>query len=130
MIHNISIQTSPKNKVPEKLRPALDYIHENLDQVPSIEEMSRLCSLSPSYFSRTFRKAMDESFVGYVNRIKIERAVEMLKTGNKSVNYIAAKLGYTDASYFIKVFKRYTGTTPLAYRRRGPVSEPLQRIAI
>ncbi len=130
MIHPISTQASIKNKLPEKLRPALDYIHENLDQVPSIEEMSQLCKLSPSYFSRTFRKTMDESFVGYVNRVKIERAVEMLKSDNKSVNFIAAKLGYTDASYFIKVFKRYTGTTPLAYRRRGPHSAVGQRMAI
>ena len=106
-------------KVPEKLRPALEYIHNNLDKVPSIEEMSKLSGLSPSYFSRTFRKAMDENFVSYVNRVKIERAVDLLKNGNKSINAIADGLGYTDASYFIKVFKRYTGTTPLSYRRRG-----------
>ena len=106
-------------KVPEKLRPALEYIHNNLDKVPSIEEMSKLSGLSPSYFSRTFRKAMDENFVSYVNRIKIEHAVDLLKNGNKSINAIADGLGYTDASYFIKVFKRYTGTTPLSYRRRG-----------
>ena len=106
-------------KVPERLRPALEYIHNNLDKVPSIEEMSKLSGFSPSYFSRSFRKAMDENFVSYVNRIKIEHAVDMLKNGNKSINTIAEDLGYTDASYFIKVFKRYTGTTPLSYRRRG-----------
>lgn len=115
-----TVNTAAKTKkVPEKLRPALEYIHENLDKVPSIEEMSQLSGLSPSYFSRTFRKTMDENFVSYVNRIKVEKAVEMLKTGNKSINTIAEMLGYTDASYFIKVFKRYTGTTPLAFRRRG-----------
>ena len=106
-------------KVPEKLRPAVEYIHNNLDKVPSIEEMSKLSGFSPSYFSRSFRKAMDENFVSYVNRIKIEHAVDLLKNGNKSINTIAEELGYTDASYFIKVFKRYTGSTPLAYRRRG-----------
>lgn len=115
-----TVNTAAKTKkVPEKLRPALEYIHENLDKVPSIEEMSQLSGMSPSYFSRTFRKTMDENFVSYVNRIKVEKAVEMLKTGNKSINTIAEMLGYTDASYFIKVFKRYTGTTPLAFRRRG-----------
>lgn len=117
-------------KVPEKLRPALEYIHDNLDKVPSIEEMSKLTGLSPSYFSRTFRKTMDENFVGYVNRIKVEKAVEMLKTGNKSINTIAEMLGYTDASYFIKVFKRYTGTTPLAFRRRGSKFDSFHEIII
>ena len=111
--------SSGTKKIPEKLRPALEYIHDNLDKVPSIEEMSRLSGLSPSYFSRTFRKVMDENFVSYVNRIKVERAVDLLKNGNKSINVIAEMLGYTDASYFIKVFKRYTGTTPLSFRRRG-----------
>ena len=111
--------TAGTKKIPEKLRPALEYIHDNLDKVPSIEEMSQLSSLSPSYFSRTFRKVMDENFVSYVNRIKVERAVDLLRNGNKSINVIAEMLGYTDASYFIKVFKRYTGTTPLSFRRRG-----------
>ncbi len=119
-----------QRKIPEKLRPALEYIHENLDKVPSIEEMSRLTGLSPSYFSRSFRKTMDENFVSYVNRIKVEKAVEMLKTGNKSINAIAEMLGYTDASYFIKVFKRYTGTTPLAFRRRGSKFDSFHDIAL
>ena len=85
--------TANTKKVPEKLRPALEYIHENLDKVPSIEEMSQISGLSPSYFSRTFRKVMDENFVSYVNRIKVEKAVEMLKTGNKSINAIAEMRG-------------------------------------
>ena len=126
-----TVNTSANNKkIPEKLRVAVEYIHENLDKVPSIEEMSQLTGLSPSYFSRTFRKAMDENFVSYVNRIKVEKAVEMLKTGNKSINVIAEMLGYTDASYFIKVFKRYTGTTPLAYRRRGSKFDRFHDIVI
>ena len=126
-----TVNTSANNKkIPEKLRVAVEYIHENLDKVPSIEEMSQLTGLSPSYFSRTFRKAMDENFVSYVNRIKVEKAVEMLKTGNKSINVIAEMLGYTDASYFIKVFKRYTGTTPLAYRRRGSKFDRFHYIVI
>lgn len=116
---NIGSTAAKTRKVPEKLRPALEYIHDNLDKVPSIEQMSKLTGFSPSYFSRSFRKVMDENFVNYVNRIKIEHAVEMLKNGNKSINTIAEELGYTDASYFIKVFKRYTGTTPLSFRRRG-----------
>ncbi len=116
---NSGSNASKSQKLPEKLRPALDYIHNNLDKVPSIEEMSKLTGFSPSYFSRTFRKAMDENFVSYVNRVKIEYSIELLKTSNKSINTIAEELGYTDASYFIKVFKRYAGTTPLAFRRKG-----------
>ncbi len=116
---NSSISPDTNQKLPEKLRPALDYIHNNLDKVPSIEEMSKLTGFSPSYFSRTFRKIMGENFVSYVNRVKIEYSIELLKTSSKSINTLAEELGYTDASYFIKVFKRYAGTTPLSFRRRG-----------
>ena len=62
---------------------------------------------------------MGENFVSYVNRTKVEYSIELLKNSNKSINTLAEELGYTDASYFIKVFKRYAGTTPLSFRRRG-----------
>ncbi|MBQ7896506.1 MAG: helix-turn-helix domain-containing protein, partial [Oscillospiraceae bacterium] len=101
------------------LQNLLDYIDTHYIENITLEYAADRMNFSPSYFSRSFRKAMDENFVSYVNRIKIEHAVDMLKNGNKSINTIAEDLGYTDASYFIKVFKRYTGTTPLSYRRRG-----------
>ena len=73
--------------------------------------------MSPRYFSRLFRRELGENFINYVNRKKIQWAKERLRTSNDSVVQIAQELGYMDSSYFISVFKKFEGITPLVYRQ-------------
>lgn len=97
--------------------PAAAYVHNHRQEMVTMNEMARLCHLSPSYFSRLFRREMGENFINYVNRIKVQWAKERLRSSNDSVVQIAQELGYMDSSYFISVFKKFEGTTPLAYRQ-------------
>lgn len=97
--------------------PAVAYVHNHRQEMVTMNDMARLCHLSPSYFSRLFRREMGENFINYVNRIKVQWAKERLHSSNDSVVQIAQELGYMDSSYFISVFKKFEGTTPLAYRQ-------------
>lgn len=97
--------------------PAVDYVNSHRHEMVAMKDMARLCHLSPSYFSRLFRKELGENFVSYVNRKKVQWAKERLRSSNDSVVQIAQELGYMDSSYFISVFKRFEGTTPLVYRQ-------------
>ena len=97
--------------------PAVAYVHSHRQEMVTMNDMARLCHLSPSYFSRLFRREMGENFINYVNRIKVQWAKERLRSSNDSVVQIAQELGYMDSSYFISVFKKFEGTTPLAYRQ-------------
>ena len=97
--------------------PAVAYVHNHRQEMVTMNDMARLCHLSPSYFSRLFRREMGENFINYVNRIKVQWAKERLRSSNDSVVQIAQELGYMDSSYFISVFKKFEGTTPLAYRQ-------------
>ena len=97
--------------------PAVAYVHNHRQEMVTMNDMARLCHLSPSYFSRLFRREMGENFINYVNRIKVQWAKERLRSSNDSVVEIAQELGYMDSSYFISVFKKFEGTTPLAYRQ-------------
>ena len=97
--------------------PAVAYVHNHRQEMVTMNDMARLCHLSPSYFSRLFRREMGENFINYVNRIKVQWAKERLRNSNDSVVQIAQELGYMDSSYFISVFKKFEGTTPLAYRQ-------------
>lgn len=97
--------------------PAVDYVNSHRREMVAMKDMARLCHLSPSYFSRLFRKELGENFVSYVNRKKVQWAKERLRSSNDSVVQIAQELGYMDSSYFISVFKRFEGTTPLVYRQ-------------
>ncbi len=97
--------------------PAVLYVDAHLNELISMQEMAELCHLSRSYFSRLFRQEVGENFVDYVNRRKVSRAKELLRTSAKSVGAIAGELGFVDTSYFVKLFKRFEGITPLSYRK-------------
>lgn len=97
--------------------PAVAYVKNHKHEMVTMNEMAKLCHLSPSYFSRLFRRELGENFINYVNRQKMQWAKERLRSSNDSVVQIAQELGYLDSSYFISVFKKFEGTTPLVYRQ-------------
>lgn len=97
--------------------PAVLYIREHPREMISMNQMADLCHLSPGYFSRLFKHELDENFTDYMNRTKVELAKEMLSSTDSNVTLIATELGFQDASYFVKVFKKYQGITPTAYRK-------------
>lgn len=97
--------------------PAVSYVDAHRDQMISMRDMASLCHLSPSYFSRLFLRELGENYTDWVNRRKMGWAKEMLRESGVSVTSIAADLGYVDTSYFIKVFKKFEGITPLVYRQ-------------
>lgn len=97
--------------------PAVAYVNNHQHEMVTMNNMAQLCHLSPSYFSRLFRRELGENFINYVNRQKVQWAKERLRETNDSVNQIALDLGYMDSSYFINVFKKFEGITPLVYRQ-------------
>lgn len=97
--------------------PAVVYIEEHLHEIIPMHEMASLCHLSRSYFSRLFQHDIGENYTDYVNRRKVERAKELLRSTPDSVSAIASALGFLDVSYFVKLFKRFEGVTPLTYRK-------------
>lgn len=100
----------------EVLRPAFEYIYSNRDIFPAQPDMARLCHLSPSYFSRLFRRETGVAFSQYIAGLKIEWAKELLLDSSLSVTNISDSLGYSSPSYFIKSFKEREHLTPHAYR--------------
>lgn len=118
---------SSKGKVEEKvesvepdniiLRPALEFIQNNYNMVINLDDMASLCNISSSYFSKLFKKSIGDNFANYINKIRIQKAKELLKTTNTPILNIAIDLGFDDCGYFIKVFKKLEGLTPSVYRR-------------
>ncbi len=97
--------------------PAVEYVRSHMQEMVKMVDMAHLCHLSLSYFSRVFHRELGESFINWMNRQKVEEAKLRLRTGNETVNQIALELGYMDSSYFINVFRRFEGITPLVYRQ-------------
>ena len=82
----------------------------------SIPEIAALCNVSEGYFRRLFKEYSGLSPSDYRLRHIIKRAMLLLKYENMTVSEIAESLSFTTSAYFIKTFRRMTGTTPFKYR--------------
>ncbi len=100
------------------LQSAMAYMHENLHRDISRDEAAEVAHLSPAHFSRIFKKEMKESFTDMLNRMRIDRAAELLARTDRSLCVVALDCGFKDQSYFTKVFRKYSGRTPREYRMR------------
>lgn len=99
------------------LYPAITYMNTHPRETFSMKAMAELCHLSDSYFSRLFLKEMGENFLTWVNRNKIERSKKLLRETNLNISQVAAEIGYSDTSHYIRLFKRFEGVTPTVYRQ-------------
>ncbi|HIW21777.1 MAG TPA: PocR ligand-binding domain-containing protein [Candidatus Dorea intestinavium] len=100
----------------ELILKAFNYIKEHQEESPSLEKIAKYCHVSTSYLSRLFSKEVGESYTSFTSRLKTEWAKALLEMTNKTIVEISDELGFNDPSYFIKIFKKYVGLTPLAYR--------------
>jgi two-component system response regulator YesN len=92
-----------------------EYISENLDKRLTLNEVSAVFHLSPGYLSSLFAKHTNMGFVEYITKLRIEAAKNLLLSGNEKMYEIAQKLGFENALYFSKVFKKVVGVSPMQY---------------
>lgn len=95
-----------------KIKPVLAYLEHNIAADFSVEELAKMCCLSVGSFRRLFSECTGLSPVEYRNKLRIQKAVTLLKTKKYTVGEVAEAVGINDIKYFSKLFKRYTGTTP------------------
>lgn len=98
---------------------AQEYIQENFSRDLSLDEVSRRLDISPYYFSKLFKEETGSNFVEYVTALRIGKAKEMLRQGNRSVKETCASVGYSDPNYFSRIFKKNTGVTPTEYKENA-----------
>jgi AraC-like DNA-binding protein/ligand-binding sensor protein len=101
------------------LRRAERYIWENYTRKISLEEIAKASGLSAPYFSTIFKEEMGENLSSYLNRLRVEKAANMLTATGKPLHEITELCGFEDQSWFSKVFKNFTGVSPGKYREIG-----------
>lgn len=111
--------TSTQNIAPKhgglttsQLRQAIDYVQAHLDQDLSLAQIAAAISISPTYFSRLFKRATGSSPHQYVIQQRVERAKVLLKTTDLALANIALQVGFSSQSHLTQHFKRLTGVTP------------------
>ncbi|ROI04094.1 MULTISPECIES: AraC family transcriptional regulator [unclassified Chryseobacterium] len=94
-----------------------DYIHENYDKKPNVNEIAQIVSLSTPAFCRYFKKQTNMTFTDFVNNYRINQAkIFLLK--DYSVTEVCFQVGFESLSYFNKLFKQHTGETPSEFKKK------------
>jgi AraC-like DNA-binding protein/ligand-binding sensor protein len=99
------------------LGAALRFMQEHLHEEISRDDVADVACLSPSHFSRVVKQSFGHSFTDLLARMRVDKARELLTRTEKSLIQICLDCGFSDQSYFTKVFQKYVGRTPGEYRR-------------
>lgn len=97
----------------------MTFLNENYMRQISLDMISKSIYLSPAYISKVFREEMGESPINYLIKIRLAKARELLLEGKHSIKSVARSVGYEDAYYFSKLYKKYHSVPPSKVRRQA-----------
>ena len=99
-----------------RLQLALAHISKHFPRALPESEVARLCEMSPSRFCREFKATFGETFLECLSRQRITAAKRLLANPSMSVTDVAVSVGFTDPSYFTRVFRKQQGISPSEFR--------------
>lgn len=105
------------------LRQIRKYIQDHSSEPITLYTVAHAFHLSYSYLSSYFNESSPQSFNEFLNEIRITHAKRLLLEGTLSISEISEQVGYTDQSYFSKVFKKLTGLSPSQYKKSLLIQE-------
>jgi len=96
---------------------AIKYITDNYSQNVSIKEFCNKSKMNASYLGLLFKKETGIYFNDYINQVRINRSIQLLKHSNLKTTDICRQVGFANASYFIRCFKKQTGVSPTKFKQ-------------
>jgi len=94
------------------------WIAQNYPVAQPVAQMTRVSGMAERSFARRFQQATGMAPLEYVHTLRLEEAKQMLEAGNEAIEAVANEVGYEDAAFFSRLFRRKVGLTPVQYRRR------------
>ena len=88
------------------------FIRQNYEKDISVGDAAQLLGLNGEYLNKLFKKETGESFSRYLTQIRMEKAKELLESGQFNVSEVSARTGYKSSQYFSITFRRYMGYSP------------------
>jgi AraC-like DNA-binding protein len=111
-------QRSAQRKTPNWVKELKQIIQDQIDSNINLTEVSRSLDINPSYLSREFSKHFGNlSFGEYIRKLRIEKAIELMKQDKYSLTEVAYLTGFSDQSHFTRIFKQHTGKNPSAFKK-------------
>ncbi|KRF08068.1 hypothetical protein ASG89_16680 [Paenibacillus sp. Soil766] len=111
-------QSQPPGTVRKEIQWMCRYIREHYQEDLQLAELAKLVHMHPSYAGQMFKQEIGENFLEYVNRVRMEKASEMLERTTMKIYEVSGAVGISDYRYFCKLFKTHTGVTPTQYKSK------------
>lgn len=115
----LQIVTQNAGAEDERIMEMKQYVASHYQESLELSDIADKFGLSYHYLSSYFRQTAKEGFSEYLNRLRIAHAMDLLNEGRMSIAEIGCCVGYSEHSYFCRVFKKITGDTPSSFRRKG-----------
>lgn len=105
----------------DRLAAAVDYIHKHYKQDKvSVTQLAKLSALSETYFRQLFRQLYGVSPCRYITNLRLELALQLLRSQLYTVSEVSEKVGFRDVKYFERVFKQHYHMTPAVCKKQIP----------
>ena len=112
-------------EVNRRMLRARDVMDRDYAEPLDVPALARIAHVSPRHFGRTFVATFGETPHRYLQRRRVERAMFLLRSCDRSITEICVEVGFTSLGTFSRTFRARVGQTPTAYRRgHGPVVAP------
>ncbi len=110
------IEALKKNRDVNILEQIHHYMHANFNKDISLDSIAEKVDISPQYLSKVFKEGYGMNFIDYIIEMRLNYSKVLLSTTDKSISEISNAIGYSDANYFCRIFKKNIGITPGQYR--------------
>lgn len=101
-----------------QLRPVLKYVDQHYTQKITLTELASMSNMSRHHFCRLFKSITGKPPIEYVNHLRINAAIKLLREGHLNISEIALTVGFNDSNYFSRLFKKYKNCSPTSIQKR------------
>jgi len=102
----------------KRILKAQEFIEKNYDKPIKLSDVAKYVGLSKGALSRLFRKQTAKTFIEYLNEVRIEHSLDLLRKTDDLVSEVAYSCGFSNGHHFSKIFKRKRGVTPGTFRKK------------
>lgn len=106
-------------EIPSYVQRVVSYVYKNFRNDVSLKDLGKELSLSAQYLGVQFKEVMGMTFKSYLNEVRLRYCSSLIETSDLSVKEIAFSGGYNSVEYFLQVFKKKYGITPMEYRKQA-----------